>query len=251
MSQLVFGARVVSVFFQRLSLLLFAGLALGLLSATVLAALQIWPWIEVPLRWDGTEVAHAGVYAQIALTIIAVGLCFFLPSNWRILQLETSHRRFELSVDDITRAYHAAHAADREGVFGLADAFENTRERLAYLREHPDLGHLEPEILELAAKMSFISRDLAQAYSQDKVQRARAVLQERQHEIEQFNDRLVEAKAIHGEFSTWIKRLELEEDVARAHLAQLLDEMERLLPEMADPKPRPAKVTLLPKTRAE
>lgn len=169
---------------------------------------------------------------QVGLTVFAVTLCFFLPSNARILRLETSHRQFSVGVDDITRAYHAAHHADRSGAFTLADAFESTRDRLAFLRDHPDLGMLEPELLELAAKMSHISRDVAEAYSDDKVARARSFLQERQFEIERFNERLEQARAIHTEFSTWINRLELEENVARAHLERLLDEMERLLPEL-------------------
>lgn len=233
---------------QRFALFLFAGLAICLTVASVLSALGIWPWIEVAVTWNGTNISMAGMYVQLGLTVFAITLCFFLPSNARILQLETSHRQFSVGVDDITRAYHAAHHADRASTFGLSDAFESTRDRLAYLREHPDLGMLEPELLELAAKMSHISRDLAQAYADDKVERARAFLQQRQFEIEQFNDRLDQAKAIHGEFSTWINRLELEENVARAHLEQLLDEMERLLPELSQPS-TPAKVTQLPQAR--
>ncbi|MEL7091647.1 MAG: DNA repair protein [Pseudomonadota bacterium] len=232
---------------QGLSLLLFAGLAIALVIASLLATFGTIPWVDLTVTRAGTPVPHAGMYAQLGLTIFAVTLCFFLPSNARILHLESSHRQFSAGVDDITRAYHAAHHADREGLFNLGDAFESTRDRLAYLRDHPDLGMLEPEILELAAKMSFISRDLAEAYSDEKVARARSFLQERQHEIERFNDRLDQARAIHGEFTTWINRLELEENVARAHLERLLDEMERILPEINDPAPaRSGKITHLP-----
>lgn len=234
---------------RRAALILFAALATCLLVATGLATAGIWPWIDLAVMWNGARVAEAGMIAQIGLTIFAVTLCFFLPTNARIMKLEHSHRQFSVGVDDITRAYHAAHHADREGIFGLGDAFESTRDRLAFLRDHPDLGMLEPELLELAAKMSHISRDLAEAYSETKVERARSFLQQRQFEIDQFNDRLEQAKAIHGEFSTWINRLDLEENVARAHLERLLDEMERLLPELSEPA-TPAKVTQLP-LRAE
>ncbi|APX13774.1 DNA repair protein [Tateyamaria omphalii] len=230
---------------RRLALILFAGLALVLVVATGLAIAGVWPWIDLPVMWDGVHVAQAGMLTQIGLTIFAVSLCFFLPTNARILQLENSHRQFSVGVDDITRAYHAAHHADRDGVFTLGDAFESTRDRLAHLRDHPDLGTLEPELLELAAKMSHISRDLAETYSTEKVERARSFLTQRQFEIAQFNDRLEQAKAIHGEFSTWINRLDLEENVARAQLERLLDEMERLLPELNQPA-KPSKVTQLP-----
>ncbi|WP_299042445.1 DNA repair protein [uncultured Tateyamaria sp.] len=245
MNHIVFAARVFAATMRRLALFLFAGLALLLVGATGMATAGLWPWIDVPIMWDGTHVVQAGMFAQIGLTIFAVALCFFLPTNIRIMQLETSHRQFNVGVDDITRAYHAAHHGDRDGAFTLGDAFESTRDRLAFLRDHPDLGMLEPELLELAAKMSHISRDLAEAYSTDKVERARSFLQQRQFEIEQFNDRLEQAKAIHGEFSTWINRLDLEENVARAQLERLLDEMERLLPELNQPA-QPAKVTQLP-----
>lgn len=241
------AARLFAAVMQRIALFLFAALALGLITATILSALGYLPWIDLAVTWNGTYVPEAGMIAQIGLTIFAVTLCFFLPSNARIMQLETSHRQFSVGVDDITRAYHAAHHADRSGAFALGDAFESTRDRLAFLRDHPDLGMLEPELLELAAKMSHISRDVALAYSDEKVARARSFLQERQFEIERFNQRLDEARAIHEEFSTWINRLELEENVARAHLERLLDEMERLLPELnQSPVPASNVVTQLP-----
>ncbi|WP_299768519.1 DNA repair protein [uncultured Tateyamaria sp.] len=249
MKQVIFAAQVLAATMQRLALFLFAALALGLIVTTGMAAAGFWPWIDLSVTWNGAPVDQAGMIAQIGLTVLAVALCFFLPTNMRIMQLENSHRQFSVGVDDITRAYHAAHHADRSGTFGLSDAFESTQDRLAFLRDHPDLSMLEPELLELAAKMSHISRDLAQAYSDTKVERARSFLQQRQFEIEQFNDRLEQAKAIHGEFSTWINRLELEENVARAHLERLLDEMERLLPELNQPA-TPSKVTQLP-LRAE
>ena len=236
---------------QRVALVLFALLALALVTATALSAIGYLPWAELALSWNGTPVSNAGMYAQIGLAVFALTLCFFLPSNARLMRLEHSHRQFGINVDDITRAYHAAHHADRSGAFSLSDAFESTRDRLAFLRDHPDLGMLEPELLELAAKMSHISRDIAEAYSDDKVARARSFLQERQFEIERFHDRLEQARAIHDEFSTWINRLELEENVARAHLERLLDEMERLLPELNQPLTTTSSVVTQLPMRAE
>ncbi|WP_299687065.1 DNA repair protein [uncultured Tateyamaria sp.] len=244
------GRRVAAIM-QRAALALFALLAVVLVAATALAAFGVVPWVDLAVSWNGAPVPSAGMFAQIGLTIFAVTLCVFLPANARILQLETSHRQFSISIDDITRAYHAAHHADRSGAFTLGDAFESTRDRLAFLRDHPDLGMLEPELLELAAKMSHISRDVAEAYSDEKVARARSFLQERQFEIERFNERLDHARAIHGEFSTWINRLELEENVARAHLERLLDEMERLLPELNQPQVTPSNVVTQLPMRAE
>ncbi|MFL4470887.1 DNA repair protein [Tateyamaria armeniaca] len=248
--------RVCIALMQRLSLILFAALALCLIVMTGLATFGVVPWVTLPLEWNGAAIPAAGLYAQVALTIFALSLCFFLPANWRMMRLEDSHRRFEIGVNDITRAYHAAHAADRDGVFRTEDAFDDMRDRIGFMREHPDLGRLEPEILDLAAKMSHISRDLADAYSDDRVSRARSFLKERQYEVDRFNDRLAHAKAIHSEFSNWITRIELDENVARTQMERLLDELETMLPELnkpATPLPavqRTAKVTQLPK-RAE
>ena len=50
---------------RRLALILFAGLALLLVVATGLATAGIWPWIDVPIMWDGTHVVQAGMFAQI------------------------------------------------------------------------------------------------------------------------------------------------------------------------------------------
>ncbi|MFC2968339.1 hypothetical protein [Acidimangrovimonas pyrenivorans] len=70
------------------------------------------------------------------------------------------------------RALARAHGGDREGVFALSSEFDSMRERLTHLRKHPDLSGLEPELLELAAQMSHLSRDLARVYSDEKVARA-------------------------------------------------------------------------------
>lgn len=242
--------RVGIMVMQRLSLFLFAALALALVCATLLAGFGVIPWATLPLEWNGTPVTNAGMFAQIGLTAFALSLCFFLPANGRMMRLEASHRRFEIGVNDITRAYHAAHAADREGLFRTGEVFEDMRDRVGFLNEHPDLEQLEPELLALAAKMSHVSRDLAEAYSDDRVNRARSFLKERQHEVDRFNDRLAHARAIHSEFSTWITRIELEENVARAQMERLLDELETMLPELNTPQPVPkiprgAKVTHL------
>ncbi|WP_299725250.1 DNA repair protein [uncultured Tateyamaria sp.] len=248
--------RVCIALMQRLSLVLFAALAFCLVTLTMLATFGAVPWVTLPLEWNGAAIPAAGIYAQVGLTLFALSLCFFLPANWRMMRLEDSHRRFELGVNDITRAYHAAHAADRDGVFRTEDAFDDMRDRIGYMRDHPDLGRLEPEILDLAAKMSFISRDLAEAYSDERISRARSFLKEREYEIDRFNDRLAHAKAIQSEFSTWITRIELDENVARAQVERLLDELETMLPELNKPHAPvaaiqgTAKVTQLPK-RAE
>ena len=217
---------------QRLAMAVFVLAALALTALTVLAASGQAPWLDFTVHIGGTPYDQAGRVAQIGVTALAVLLCAYLPSNWRIARLETSHRRFEIGMRDVARAYALAHAADREGLFQLSSEFDAVRERLAYLRDHPDLGALEPALLEVAAQMSHISHELAEVYSDDRVARARAFLTQRQQEVEAFNARLEQAKQTCRELKHWAHQVELEESVAVSQLTRLRDELHAILPEM-------------------
>lgn len=236
---------------QRLALAVFALASLAVLAATGMAAFGVWPWIDLPVQIGGTPVEDAGMYVQIGLTILALGLCFFLPTNRRIMQLENSHRRFSIGMRDVAQAYAAVHAADRAATFQLSSEFDAVRERLLYLRDHPDLSTLEPALLEIAAQMSHVSRELAEVYSDTKISRARTFLQQRQQEIELFNERLVQAKNISTEMKHWLHEVELEESVAAAQLARLRDEMREILPELGIERVVPTDPTTLDNTILE
>ncbi|MBQ0716276.1 MAG: DNA repair protein [Sulfitobacter litoralis] len=223
---------LIQYIFQRLAVALFAIAAVAITVSTVMAALGLWAWVELPISYAGEPVEKAGMYAQIGLTFLAVGLCFFLPTNRRVMQLETSHRQFSMNMDDVTRAYGAVHAADRGEVFQMSSEFDSVRERLAYLRDHPDLSTLEPALLEVAAQMSHISRELATVYADAKIERARNFLKERQEEVNLFNSRLDQAKGITTEMKHWLHEVELEESVAAAQLDRLRAEMREIMPEL-------------------
>ena len=94
---------------------------------------------------------------------------------------------------DVAEAYHHAHAGDRQGVFRLSSEFDQVRERIEYLRDHPDLKLLEADVLTLAAQMSQQSHRLAEIYSDERVARAKDFLQQRQEEAEEQQRRIVEA----------------------------------------------------------
>ena len=225
-------AYFVQFIMQRLALAVFAIAALCLFCATLMAAFGQWSWLSLSIQYQGAPVENAGMYAQIGLTVLAVGLCFFLPANRRIMQLENSHRRFSIGMQDVANAYAAVHAADRQRTFQLSSEFDSVRERLAYLRDHPDLSTLEPSLLEVAAQMSHLSTELAQVYSDDKIARARSFLEQRQEEITLFNTRLDQAKAISTEMKQWLHEVELEESVCAAQLERLREEMHEILPEL-------------------
>ena len=249
---------LIQYIFQRLAVALFAVAAVAITVSTVMAALGIWAWVELPISYAGEPVENAGMYAQIGLTFLAVGICFFLPTNRRVMQLETSHRQFSMNMDDVTRAYGAVHAADRGEVFQMSSEFDSVRERLAYLRDHPDLSTLEPALLEVAAQMSHISRELATVYADEKIERARNFLKERQEEVNLFNSRLDQAKGITTEMKHWLHEVELEESVAAAQLDRLRAEMREIMPELgidrmvtADDMARDSRVVELPPKAAE
>jgi len=217
---------------QRLAVALIAVAALALLAVTVMAAFGYAPWLEFSVTLGGVVYDQAGMIAQIGVTVLAVLMCFYLPSNTRIMRLENSHRRFELGMQDVARAYAIAHSADRDSLFTLTSEFDAVRERLAYLREHPELESLEPALLEMAAQMSHISRELADVYATEKVERARTFLKQRQEEVAQFNLRLDNAKQLTTEMRHWVHEVELEESVAASQLQRLQDELRDIMPEL-------------------
>ncbi|MFN3211332.1 MAG: DNA repair protein [Roseovarius sp.] len=223
---------IAQYFLNRLAVATFALAALLLTGATILSAFGLLPWLEFPVSFGGQVYENAGQIAQIGLTVLAVLLCFYLPANARVMALENSHRRFHMNMHDVAQAYAAAHAADRAGMFQIQSEFDAVRERLAYMREHPDLESLEPQIMEVAAQMSYISRELAEVYSDDKVDRARAFLKQRQQEVEQFNKRLDHAKAVGVRLKQWAMDVEMEESVAVSQLERLRDDLRPILPEL-------------------
>lgn len=80
--------------------------------------------------------------------------------------------------------------------------------------------------------MSHISKELAEVYSDDRITRARGFLEQRQYELQQFNVRLEQAKAVSTEMKHWLHEIELEESVAAAQLDHLRDELKNVLPEL-------------------
>jgi len=224
--------RLLSRGLHALSLLVLFSAGLAALAATCLAALGHLPWLTLDLRFGDTVVSQAGPIVQIAVTVLLLALAFFFPASRRVLALELSHRDFSVRMEDIARAYHLCHTADRAGVFTLSSEFDAVRERLAYLRDHPDLERLEPDVLEVAAQMSHQARHLADVYSDEKVTRARAFLTQRQEEAERQQTRIVEALHACRDIRKWRQQVELEESVVASQLSQLHEQLDAALPDL-------------------
>ena len=228
----------VAVYAQWAAMGLMACLAIGVLLATVAAAVGLLPFLTLPLRFGDTVVPQAGMVLQVGIALLLVCIAAVLPSGLRVLRLERSHRDFAMCMSDVADAYHAAHAADRAGAFRLGAEFDAVKERIMYLRQHPDLGSIEPEILEIAAQMSFTSRDLAQTYSDENVSRARGFLSHREEEIALFESRIGKAVAVSRELRDRTAAVETAERDNDTRLKALEDEFGDLLHDLGFARPK-------------
>jgi len=216
---------------QTFAVSLLVGLAVVLLVASLLAVLGLVPWLQLYAGFN-EPVVGAGIVAQVGMAVLAVSLCFFLPTNARVLRLENAHRDFSISMEDIAKAYTLSHRADREGIFALSSEFDSVRERMTQLRQHPDLALLEPELLEVAAQMSFEARDLARIYSDERVARAKGFLVQRQQELVAYRDRLALAQYACTELKRWLGDIEADEKVAASQLERLERDLREILPKL-------------------
>lgn len=215
---------------QGAAIIAAAIIAVAAVGYSLACALGAAAWLSLPLTFGETVIPHFGIYLQIGVTVILMAVALMIPTNLRMNALERSHRSFQMSMDDVARAYHLCHTADRAGVFTFSSEFDAVRERLAYLRDHPDLSRLEPDVLEVAAQMSQQSRHLADVYSDEKVERAKQFLTQRQEEAEAQQDRIVEALHAIQEIRTWAQQVDLEESVVASQLEQLDEKLQASLP---------------------
>ena len=205
-----------------------AALAAG--AATVLSALGVLPWLSVSAGLGEASHPQAGMIAQVAVAALLSLLVAFIPGNSRMLALERSHRDFRMTMADVSNAYHAAHAADRHGAFTLSSEFDQVRERIDYLRVHPDLRLLEADVLTLAAQMSQQSHQLALIYSDERVTRAKDFLAQRQKEAEDRQVQIAKALQVCREILRWTSQVELEEATVAGELQRLEEQLRDALP---------------------
>lgn len=206
-----------------------AGLMGGL---TLMSLAGLSPWFEIAVTYGGVTIPWAGMALQIGFTLFCVGLCFFLPASRRILKLEAAHREFYMNMEDVARAYRVSHAADRSGLFKAASEFDSVRDRINHLRSHPDLGALEPSVMEVAAQMSHESRELARVYSEENITRARTFLRQRQEEAARMEDTIKLARDNCDQLRHWLIEVQGEEALVKRHLSRLEAELLELLPQL-------------------
>lgn len=233
MNDSVRQAAVATSLLQMVCTLILAAATLAMVALTGAAFAGAVPFLDLPLAWDGAPVPQAGMWAQVGLTALLLVLIGFLPSNARVRRLEVTNRDFALSMADVARAYDHVHAADREGAFLMEREFDAMRERMDWMRRHPDLGDLEHDVLQVAAQMSVESRELAEIYSDEKVERARTFLRQRQREVEDYRERIAMAQATVGELRRWMQSVSVDEGLAEKQLERLRRDLAEVTDAMA------------------
>jgi len=221
MSETTRNVAVATTILQQVCAVILAIAALVMVGLTIAAFAGVVPWPDLPLALGDDVVPGAGMYAQIALTVLLLMLVGFLPANSRVRRLELTNRDFHISMEDVARAYDYVHRADREGTFQLSREFDAMRDRIEWMRQHPELGELEHDVLQLAAQMSVESRELAEIYADEKVDRARSFLRQRQQEVEDYRQRISMAQATIHEIKRWMQAMSVEEGLAEKQLERL------------------------------
>ncbi|SES16311.1 hypothetical protein SAMN04490244_106226 [Tranquillimonas rosea] len=183
------------------------------------------PWLNLPLTFGDTTFPQAGIVVQTGIAAFLVLMTTFVAPSHRVSALERSHRDFAITMSDVAEAYRVCHAADRADAFTMSEQFDQVKERIQFLRRHPDLGNLEPEVMEAAAEMSTVSHELAETYSDENVTRAERFLKSRQEEIETFQARIENATAQAHRLRRWLDQVEMEEATAESQLRQLEEQL--------------------------
>ncbi len=106
------------------------------------------------------------------------------------------------------------------------------RERLSYLRDHPDLCQLEPAVMGVTARMSQRSWQLPDIYSDEKIARAKVFLQQRQEEAESQQDLIVKALHTTQGLRKWAHPVDLEASIVALQLDQLDERFQAILPRL-------------------
>lgn len=211
---------IIGTFVQMLSAGILAASAFGLLTVTALSAAGVLPWLELQVNF-GTPVPLAGAGVQIGATLLLLVLASFIPASYRVAHLEMTHRRFEVDMDDVTRAYRAAHMADRAETFEIRREFDAVRQRYKFLKDQPDLKDIDDELLVIAAQMSETSRDLADRFSDRRIARVREGLQRRAEDAQSLENKVHAIRNEKNKLAKLQEEAEVSESEFRKHLEAL------------------------------
>lgn len=181
--------------------------------------------------------------------LLAAAMLTFIPSGKRLMKLELSHRSFQTGMEDVRQAFYIAFTADRNGMFRLTEQFDAVSERIRFLKNHEELQNKEPEILTLAAQMSFEARELAARFSTENVTRANGIIAERLAEVEAVEALITTIEQTKANAKRTLARLATIKGTAALQLETDMSELETLLGPygfVRQPVPETNVVTMVP-----
>lgn len=195
--------------------------------ATILTGYSVAPSLPVTLVLIGT--INLVPILCILPGLFAACMLTFIPSAKRLMKLELSHRSFRTGMEDVRQAFYIAFSADRSGMFRLTEQFDAVSERIRFLKNHDELINKEPEILTLAAQMSFEAKELAARYSTENVARAHNIIAERLHEVEAVETLITNIERTRTDAKRTLERLATIKNTAGERLEVTMQELETLL----------------------
>ena len=195
--------------------------ALAMIVVTSLSAAGVLPWLGLTATFGGTAIAWAGPAAQIGFTALLAIIATYIPASYRVAQLEHTHRRFEIDMDDVTRAYRAAHYADRAETFEVRREFDAIRERYKFLKGQPSLAEISDDLLTIGAQMSEQSKALAETYSDRNLARVRENLLQRREDADALEAKLTQIKADTAELELLRKNIGVSDEELAIRVASL------------------------------
>ena len=218
-----------ALYYIGLSIVLLAFFTPLAYSGLIWAEVVVMPVLNIVTKND--TVYNVVPYLGMGLSSFGLVMITFIPGSKRTLLLELSHRNFHIGTTDVAEAYYQVHTADRAGAFKLPSEFEGIRERFEYLRSLPDFENAEPEILTLAAQMSYVNRAVAVAFNDDTVARANDFIAQRKHELTRVEERLESARGLLLRVRQEATALALAEQVQDSQLSRFMTEIcEQLAP---------------------
>ncbi|MDA8585873.1 DNA repair protein [Rhodobacteraceae bacterium] len=225
-------------FAQLIAFVILGIASLGLLALTGLSASGVLPWLDITATFGATALPWAGPAVQIGFTVLLLILTSFMPASYRVLRLEHSHRRFEIDMDDVTRAYRAAHYADRAETFEVRREFDAIRERFKYLKAEPGIADIDDNLLTIGAQMSEQSRELAETFSDRRVARVRENLVQRQEDANSLEQQLERIKSETAELELMRNDIGITDEELAARIGSLQGDLIELnMPQAANDDP--------------
>ena len=220
------------------NILVLSGTAASALFGLFAYTLEIPGALRIELQVEGEQVNIFPLLCIGILTYSLLSLARLLGGYRFMLEFHLERRDFSLQLEDVQEAFATLFAYDREGVFTLPGEYDAIRERIRAARNHPDLLQMNGEVLEVAAELSYVLRDLAATYSTERVKDARDAIKTAHQRVAELEERVKIIKAVEEEVRREVVPLEMDKSIAESELRRschgIADILGRIDPKLAN-----------------